>query len=158
MIKERRDLHFLFLSKRIERFAQCIPPDWGDGYDNVTVGCTTESQETADIRLPIFQTLPIRHKNIILQPLLGQVDIEKYLSGTELVVLGGEADKNARPLDYAWVLSVREQCLRQNVSFEFRQCGTHFIKDGKEQVLPVMALMAQARKANINFKAAPQVV
>ena len=36
-----------------------------------------------------------------------------------------------RPLDYNWVLDTREQCIRKNVSFEFRQCGTHFVKDGK---------------------------
>ena len=36
---------------------------------------------------------------------------------------------------YDWVLSLREQCIRQNVSFEFRQCGTHFVKDGREYIL-----------------------
>ncbi len=38
IIKERSDLHFLFLTKRIERFLECVPSDWGEGYDNVTVG------------------------------------------------------------------------------------------------------------------------
>ena len=36
MIRERRDLNFIFLTKRIERFMECLPGDWGDGYDNVT--------------------------------------------------------------------------------------------------------------------------
>lgn len=44
MIRERSDLHFLFLTKRIERFLHCIPHDWKDGYENVTVGCTIENQ------------------------------------------------------------------------------------------------------------------
>lgn len=152
MMKERSDLHFLFLTKRIERFEECIPSDWGDGYENVTVGCTVENQEMADFRLTIFMNLPIKHKNIILQPLIEKVDIEKYLDNVELVVLGGESDKNARLLDYEWVLSVREQCIRQNVSFEFRQCGTHFIKDGKTFILQTRELMAQAKKADLNFK------
>ena len=30
-MKERSDLHFLFLTKRIERFMKCIPNDWNDG-------------------------------------------------------------------------------------------------------------------------------
>lgn len=34
MIKERQDCTFLFLTKRIERFMQCIPDDWNDGYEN----------------------------------------------------------------------------------------------------------------------------
>lgn len=151
IIKERNDLHFLFLTKRIERFAACIPPDWNDGYDNVTVGCTIENQKNADSRLSIFETLPIKHKNIICQPLIEEINIEKYLKNIELVVVGGESDKNARPLDYNWVLSLRDQCARNEISFEFRQCGTHFIKDGKTYTLATNLLMHQAKKANINL-------
>ena len=152
MIRERPDLHFVFLTKRIERFIDCIPADWGEGYDNVTVGCTVENQDRADFRLSIFKRLPIRHKNIICQPMIEPIDLEPYLTGTELVVVGGESDKNARPLDYDWVLSIREQCIGKNVSFEFRQCGTHFIKDGKRYTLPVRQLCSQARKADINWR------
>ena len=150
MIRERQDLHFLFLTKRIERFMQCIPKDWGDGYENVTVGCTIENQEMADARLSIFSGLPIRHNNIICQPLIGSIRLEQYLEGVELVVAGGESDKNARPLDYEWILSLREQCIRAGTHFEFRQCGTHFIKDGKMYTLAVRDLGSQARKAGIN--------
>ncbi len=150
MIKERSDLHFIFLTKRIERFSKCVPADWDNGYDNVTVGCTIENQDRADYRLPIFLELPIKHKNIICQPLIERIDIEKYLQGVELVVAGGESDKNARPLDFEWVLYIREQCLRRQTRFEFRQCGTYFIKDGKSYTLAVKDLCSQARKANIN--------
>lgn len=151
MIRERPDLHFLFLTKRIERFMDCIPADWGDGYDNVTVGCTVENQDRADYRLPIFKGLPIRHRNIICQPLIEGIDLSAYLDNVELVVVGGESDRNARPLDYGWVLAIREQCISHNVHFEFRQCGTHFVKDGKVYTLKVRDLCIQARKANIDF-------
>jgi protein gp37 len=151
MMRERSDLNFLFLTKRIDRFMNCIPENWGDGYDNVIVGCTVENQRQADYRLSIFANLPIKHKNIICQPLLENLDIEKYLHGVELVVVGGESGRDARPLDYDWVLNIREQCKRQNVHFEFRQCGTHFIKDGKRYLLAVKDLCDQARKANINL-------
>lgn len=151
MIRERSDLHFFFLTKRIERFMDCLPSDWNDGYDNVTVGCTIENQDRADYRLSIFKELPIKHKNIICQPLIEKIDISAYLKDIELVTVGGESDKNARPLDYDWVLDIREQCVAQNVHFEFRQCGTHFIKDGKSYTLNVRDLCSQARKADINF-------
>lgn len=65
MIRRRPDLHFLLLTKRIHRFLACIPSDWGEGYDNVTVGCTVENQANADNRLPLFAQLPVKHKNII---------------------------------------------------------------------------------------------
>ncbi|MCR1839008.1 DUF5131 family protein [Murimonas intestini] len=151
MIRERSDLHFIFLTKRIERFPDCIPDDWNDGYENVTVGCTIENQDRADYRLSIFRELPVKHKNIICQPLIERVDLEPYLEDVELVVVGGESDKMARPLDYGWVLDIREQCIAHNVHFEFRQCGTHFIKDGKNYTLNVRDLCSQAKKANINF-------
>ena len=150
MMKERSDLHFLFLTKRIERFETCMPDDWGEGYDNVTIGCTIENQDRAEQRLSIFSKLPIKHRNIICQPLIEKIDIEKYLDDVELVVVGGESDRNARILDYNWVLDIREQCIRKEVPFEFRQCGTHFLKDGKEYTIPTKQLMSQARKANIN--------
>ena len=153
MIRQRSDCTFLFLTKRIDRFMKCIPDDWGDGYENVVVCCTVENQRNADHKLGIFDKLPIKHKCITAQPLIEGIDMERHLDGIELVVVGGESDQNARPLDYAWVLDIREQCIRKNVSFEFRQCGTHFIKDGKEYKLQTKDLCSQARKAGINFKA-----
>ena len=152
MIKDRQDCTFLFLTKRIERFMECVPADWSGGYDNVVVCCTIENQKNADRKLTVFQTLPIKHKCITAQPLLERINIEKYLDGIELVVAGGESDYYARPLNYDWVLDIRQQCIRQNVSFEFRQCGTHFIKDGKKYTLPTKILSSQAKKAGINFK------
>ena len=116
---------------------QCIPDDWGNGYDNVVVCCTVENQENADRKLSVFQKLPIKHKQITAQPLIGPIHMEPYLDGIEAVVVGGESDKNARPLDYAWILDIREQCIRKNVSFQFRQCGTHFVKAGKKYTLQV---------------------
>lgn len=150
MIKERSDLMFVFLTKRIERFWKCIPEDWKDGYDNVVVGCTIENQDRADFRLSIFDQLPIKHKNIICQPLIEKIDLSTHLENVELVVVGGESDYNARPLDYRWVLSIREQCIQKHVHFEFRQCGTHFVKDGKTYKINTRDLCSQAKKAAIN--------
>lgn len=150
MIKERNDCTFLFLTKRIERFMQCIPDDWGDGYDNVVVCCTIENQKNADKRLTIFRSLPIKHKCITAQPLLEKIDIESYLQDIELVVVGGESDPQARVLDYDWVLSLRDQCIHTNTSFEFKQCGTYFIKDHKLYHLHTKDLCTQAKKAGIN--------
>lgn len=152
MIKKRQDCTFLFLTKRIDRFMKCIPDDWGDGYDNVVVCCTVENQKNADYRLSIFKDLPIKHKCITAQPLLENIDIENYLEKVELVVVGGESDVNARPFNYEWALDIREQCIRKNVNFEFRQCGTYTIKDGKEYKIQTKDLCKQAKLANIDYK------
>ena len=151
MIKERNDCNFLFLTKRIDRFLSVIPDDWGNGYDNVIVCCTIENQKNADYKLGVFSKLPIKHKCITAQPLLENINIEPYLSDIELVVVGGESDYNARPLNYDWVLNIREQCIRKNVKFEFRQCGTHFIKDEKMIYLKTRDLCKIAKSLNINY-------
>ena len=48
-------------------------------------------------------------------------------------------------------LKIRKQCFEHQVNFEFRQCGTHFVKDGVEYTLNVRTLCSQARKANIDY-------
>lgn len=158
MMAERSDLEFIFLTKRIDRFLKCLPDDWNDGYDNVTVGCTVENQAMADYRLELFVSFPIKHRNVICQPLIEELIIDKYLEGVEAVVVGGESDKYARPLNYDWVLSLRAQCIAKGVRFEFRQCGTRFIQDGKEYLLNVRDLCSQAKKANINWQPAASEV
>lgn len=152
MIKERKDCQFLFLTKRIDRFLSCIPEDWLDGYDNVIVCTTIENQKNADYKLSIFNNLPIKHKIITAQPLLENIDIEKYLNDIEEVVVGGESDINARFLDYDWVLNIRRQCINKNVSFTFRQCGTNFIKEGRLYKLQTRDLCKQAKLAKIDYK------
>ena len=150
MIKQRSDLQFLFLTKRIDRFMEVLPKDWGNGYDNVTVGVSVENQSSVDYKLNIFKELPIKHKNIICQPLIERVNIESYLKGVELVVVGGESDPNGRVLNYDWVLDIKNQCYDHQVSFSFRQCATHFIKDDRLYHLNTKTLSSQAKKAAID--------
>lgn len=52
MMRRRSDLHFLFITKRIERLAALLPPDWGEGYSHVTLCCTVENQERPTIACP----------------------------------------------------------------------------------------------------------
>lgn len=153
MIRERKDLNFLFITKRIDRFKDCVPSDWEDGFDNVIVGCTVENQQMADYRLPIFLDAKIKHKFIICEPLLCKIDISPYLSeNIEQVVVGGESGNNARTCEYNWVLDLREQCVENNVSFYFKQTGTFFKKDNRIYKIAWKDMHSQAKNANINFE------
>jgi protein gp37 len=126
MIKKRPDLDFLILTKRIDRFNVSLPADWGDGYDNVNIGCTIENQETADYRLPLFLSYPIKRRYIAAAPLLGAIDISAYLDGIEHVSVGGETGREARMCNYDWVLDIREQCVKAGVTFWFKNTGSLF--------------------------------
>ena len=153
MMRRRSDLHFMMITKRIDRFSDCLPGDWGDGYDNVTVCCTVENQACADYRLPIYKVVPIKHKIIICEPLLERVDLTPYRIGEwiEQVVAGGESGYEARPCDFEWVMELRRACMEDDVSFWFKQTGSKFVKDGKLYNVKRQFQHSQARKAAVNI-------
>jgi protein gp37 len=156
MIKRREDLHFFMVTKRPERILQCLPEDWYDGYKHVTICCTMENQRRTDERLPTFRELPIRHKQIICEPLLEPINFRGNLgSWVEQVTVGGESGRDARVCDYEWVLNIREQCMTANVPFHFKQTGARFNKDGRIYNIPRNQQIAQAHKAAINFHTTP---
>lgn len=153
MIKIRSDCWFYFFTKRIDRLKECLPDDWEDGYDNVLIGCTVENQDRADYRLPIFLELPIKHKSIIVSPILERVDISMYLNDCiEEVSVGGESGALARPCNYDWILDLRRQCVEKNIPFRFHQTGANFIKDNKTYKIKRQYQIEQARKANIDYR------
>jgi protein gp37 len=154
MIRERSELSFFLITKRITRLEAVLPDDWGDGYDNVAIGCTCENQARADERLSVFLSLPIKHRSVVCEPLLEEVDLSQYLSSSKIerVVAGGESGTNARICDYNWILKIREQCCEYGIKFWFKQTGYRFIKDEKLYLIDRKAQQSQARKANINLE------
>lgn len=151
MIKERSDLDFLILSKRINRFLVSLPDDWGDGYGNVNIGCTVENQALADYRLPLFLSYPIKRRFIACGPLLGPIDLSPYLGGVEHVTVNGESGREARECDYDWVLAIREQCVKAGVTFWFKSTGSFFKHDGVLQKVNPYKQSGLAKELDINI-------
>ncbi len=149
MIKKRSDLEFLIPTKRIDRFYASLPKDWEDGYSNVFICVSVETQKMADYRIPILLSLPIKKKGLFLAPLLEPIDISIYLSSGKIdyVSVGGESYKNARPCHFEWVKSIKEQCDKYQIPFEFHQTGCNFYMDGKQYKIPHNKEYEQARKA-----------
>lgn len=152
MIKQRSDLKFFIVTKRIDRFYVSLPDDWGDGYDNVSICCTVENQELADYRLPLFLSYPIKHRTIGCVPLLSRVDLSPYLQGINAVTVGGESGRDARECDFNWVLDIREQCINAGIkSFWFKNTGSRFIMDGVMRKVNPKMQHRTAREMNINI-------
>lgn len=154
MMYQRSDLHFMMITKRIDRVANCLPANWGDGYDNVTICCTVENQSCADYRLPIYKELPIKHKIIICEPLLEKIDLTSYSVGEwiEQIVAGGESGYDARPCDFDWVMELRRISIENHISFWFKQTGAKFVKEGKLYTIKRQFQHSQARKAELNVE------
>lgn len=153
IIRERKDLSFYIITKRIDRFKECVPADWGNGWENITICSTCENQDRADYRIPILLNAPIRHREIISEPMLEEIHIEKYLESGLIthVTCGGESGNDARPCHDEWVRSLREQCFNAGVSFTFKQTGANFVKDGKLYHIERRLQMEQARKSGYSF-------
>ena len=97
MIRQRNDLFFFMITKRIDRFMDCIPDDWGNGWEHVGIACTVETMERAAYRLPIYKAAPIRHKFLACEPLLEPLDLSAWLdSDIEEIIAGGESGPQAR--------------------------------------------------------------
>jgi protein gp37 len=71
-------------------------------------------------------------KFLSLEPFLGPLP-SLNLEGIDWVIVGGESGPGARPIDPAWVLEIRDQCLDAGVPFFFKQWGgTRKKKSGRE--------------------------
>ena len=150
MIRSRPDLMFFIITKRIGRFAVGLPEDWGGGYGNVTIAVTCETQQKAAERVPQLLALPIRHRQIMFEPLLEEIDLTPWLSADiEGVTAGGESGESARLCRYDWVLSLARQCESAGVPFWFKQTGALFEKDGRLYRIPRREQHEQARRAGL---------
>lgn len=157
MIRERSELTFILFTKRIERFYCSLPADWGGGYENVALCLSCENQEAVNRRAPLLLEMPIRHKLLVLSPMLEAIDVSAPLASGQIrqVTCAGESGENARLCDYDWILAVREQCIEAGVPFFFHQTGALFRKDGRVYRIPRKHQHSQARKAGIDYGIQP---
>jgi protein gp37 len=110
---------FQVLTKRAERLAvlsEQLP--WAD---NIWMGVSVEN-ESYTHRVDSLRETDAAIKFLSLEPLLGPLD-NLCLDGIDWVIVGGESGPGARPMNAEWVLSIRDQCLRANVPFFFKQWG-----------------------------------
>lgn len=158
IIRQRKDIRFFLLTKRPHRVAQCLPPDWGDGWEQVMFNVTCENQARADERLPLLLSLPFKHKGVMCAPYIGPVSMEAALATGQIeqVICGGENYDGARPCRFEWVQSLREECVRHHVTFCWMETGTAFIKNGKRYMLPDKRLQSRmAYRSGMAYQGRP---
>lgn len=158
IMRMRPDVKFFLLTKRPQRVADCLPDDWGDGWDNVMFNVTCENQRRTDERMPLLLSLPFKHKGVMCAPFIGRVSLKEYLPSGQIeqVLCGGENYDGARPCHFDWVKQLRAECEAYDVNFTFFETGTEFIKDGKRYHLPNKAIQSQmAHKSGMSFVGRP---
>lgn len=112
-------------SKRMQQLAGQLRPS-----PNVWLGVSVENDGYTR-RIDHLRDVPAAVRFLSIEPLLAPLD-HLDLSGIHWVIVGGESGHRARPLDPAWVRSIRDQCLDAHVPFFFKQWGgVHKAKAGR---------------------------
>lgn len=131
IIRKRKDISFLILTKRPERIEQCLPEDWGDGWDNVRLSVSVENQEMWDKRVNEMISVPAKHYDVFVAPMIGEIDISALPDKTvECLYVGGEYLGKPRPCRLEWIMKLREECLKKEISMFWRHCGETLIANG----------------------------
>jgi protein gp37 len=124
-------------------FSKAVELDQGDVYGfswplrNVWNGVSCEDQKTADDRIPKLLDSVSHFRFISAEPLLGPIDLNKkellcktwrkgltigrYL---DLVIVGGESGRNARPCDIEWIRQIVEDCKHTETAVFVKQIGS----------------------------------
>lgn len=123
LVRQCNWLDFLFLTKRPENYERFLPADWGDGYDNVWLGCSVENQKRYDERVVHMAAIPARVKFFSMEPLLGEVVMDWM---PDWIIIGGESGykKDARKINLTYVNNIFNQADGQEVPVFFKQLGT----------------------------------
>lgn len=129
VMRNNPSIIFEIYTKRVEKIMECVPNDWGEGYENVIICLTTENQRRADERIPIFlKQVKCKHKWLNCAPMLENIDMRDYLSrGIEAITCSGERGISARVLKQEWVENLSQQCKKNNTHFEVMFLGSNFL-------------------------------
>jgi protein gp37 len=97
---------------------------------NLWMGVTVESHEVMP-RIDHLRATGARVKFLSCEPLLTPLN-KMNLDGIDWVIVGGESGRTPRPMQEDWVVDIKEQCLKANVAFYFKQWGgTNKKKNGR---------------------------
>lgn len=122
LIQDTPNLDWLLLTKRPQRIA--LHNRWGAWPYNIWLGTTVENQKTADERIPHLLENCASVRFLSCEPLVGPIDISRYLSaGIGWVIAGGESGGRSRPSHPRWMRDLRDQCIDAKVPFLFKQWG-----------------------------------
>ena len=88
---------------------------------NIWAGVSVESDQHLD-RMEHLREVPATVRFISFEPLLEPLP-KLELADIHWAIVGGESGPGARPLDYDWVVGIRDQCVAAEVPFFFKQWG-----------------------------------
>jgi protein gp37 len=125
LIGECNRLDWLLLTKRPQNILTMLPADWGDGYRNVWLGVTAESQKYFDKRWSLLVEIPASIKFISYEPAIGPLRLPKYGPFPDWLISGGESGPRARSMKPQWVRNIITDCRNRGVAPFHKQWGNY---------------------------------
>lgn len=133
---------YQILTKRPERIAQCLPKDWGEGYDNVWLGVSTENQRMLEERFLHLLVNSAKVKFLSIEPLISPIDLSGLLiepvegilhNPIHWIIVGGESGNETGKYRYRdckeeWIETLVAQCQQFEVPVFVKQTGTAIAK------------------------------
>lgn len=83
IIRTHDFIDWQILTKRIDRAANLLPPDWENGWDHVWLGVSAENQVRWDERIPVLLKTPAKVRFVSAEPLLSSINIQMPCSRCE---------------------------------------------------------------------------
>jgi len=139
VIRNTKHHTWLILTKRPERIMDCLPEDWGEGWDNVWLGVTVENQKCFE-RAAVLSKIPAKIRFISAEPLLEEIDFlaridgEQVINAFQWVLIGGESGNEYgnyryRPSEIAWYeRAIKDLRTCPDVAIFVKQMGSHLRK------------------------------
>ena len=106
---------------------------------NAWLGVSVEDQARADERIPLLLETPAAVRFVSAEPLLGSLDLKKYLTRRRIVdsagdvdddwpqkildwvIVGGESGPGKRPVDMDWMRAIKDDCKSAGVPVFIKQ-------------------------------------
>jgi protein gp37 len=132
-VMKAADWHtYQVLTKRAARLGRLLKKELRSHaqLDHIWWGVSVENRRHGFPRIDELREAPATIRFLSIEPLLedlGEID----LTGIHWVIVGGESGPRSRPMQPAWVESIRDQCAAADVAFFFKQWGTYGPKDGR---------------------------
>jgi protein gp37 len=131
VIREAKHHTWMILTKRPERIRQCLPADWGEGWDHVWIGVSVEKEAYMG-RVETLASLPIKTRFISAEPLLDAIDFTKFpeMKSIDWVIVGGESGNEDGPHKYReckleWIEQIVNDLKDMGIATFVKQMGSH---------------------------------
>ncbi|NLI39833.1 MAG: phage Gp37/Gp68 family protein [Caldisericales bacterium] len=118
---EKTPMHqYQVLTKRSKRLIE-FQNYYGVWPKNLWIGVSVENKD-CKYRIDDLRKISPEIRFLSLEPLIDDLGIIN-LEGIDWIIVGGESGPFSRPIKEEWVLKIRDQSIKNNIPFFFKQWG-----------------------------------